>query len=406
MKKQKLKTSNIVIIDNGSDRLTKYFLRKIKGVTLIWNASNLGYPAGVNQGLRSSHSEIYVLINNDAIPKIGWENSVIQSFNGNSALGVIGAKIVSETGFVLESGSSFWSDGICYSNGRNMDPSSSRANRIGSFNYCSGAFLAINSKVIEEIGYFDEYFSPAYYEDADYCLRAKNAGFAVVLNPKINVTHKEHASTPADTVQQKIENSWDKFCKKHSDFLISHPTRPESDVDRIQPICFPNHKIFILSCYTNKSDMLNSVILKDVCSYAIRNERFITFMNLGQLDINWSDFSDVLPISNIEFIFNSNVYELKREMKFRKDEIEILILVGYKSLEVIFNESRALNDAKDIIYFEDNYKVKTNFNHKIMDLNSFESLKNLNLYSNSSELIQIIPGTKKIKNLLDMPGFN
>jgi hypothetical protein len=152
--------------------------------------------------------------------------------------------------------------------------------------------------------------------------------------------------------------------------------------------------------------MLNSVILKDVCSYAIRNERFITFMNLGQLDINWSDFSDVLPISNIEFIFNSNVYELKREMKFRKDEIEILILVGYKSLEVIFNESRALNDAKDIIYFEDNYKVKTNFNHKIMDLNSFESLKNLNLYSNSSELIQIIPGTKKIKNLLDMPGFN
>jgi hypothetical protein len=75
-------------------------------------------------------------------------------------------------------------------------------------------------------------------------------------------------------------------------------------------------------------------------------------------------------------------------------------------LEVIFNESRALNDAKDIIYFEDNYKVKTNFNHKIMDLNSFESLKNLNLYSNSSELIQIIPGTKKIKNLLDMPGFN
>jgi ankyrin repeat protein len=48
-------------------------------------------------------------------------------------------------------------------------------------------------------------------------------------------------------------------------------------------------------------------------------------------------------------------------------------------MEFLITDGNMLNDAKDIIYFEDNYKVKTNFNHKIMDLNSIESLKNLNL---------------------------
>lgn len=46
----------------------------------------------------------------------------------------------------------------------------------GSVDYISGSCMAIHRKVIEKIGYFYEpYFM--YYEDADYCVRAKKAGF-------------------------------------------------------------------------------------------------------------------------------------------------------------------------------------------------------------------------------------
>lgn len=59
--------------------------------------------------------------------------------------------------------------------------------------YVSGACMLIRQPVFEKIGFFDERFF-LYFEDADFCLRAKRAGFSVVCNPNILVAHqiREH----------------------------------------------------------------------------------------------------------------------------------------------------------------------------------------------------------------------
>ncbi len=52
----------------------------------------------------------------------------------------------------------------------------------------SGSCMLIRRQVIDQIGYFDEQFF-AYQEDADFCLRAREAGWQVFYFPEAQVTH-------------------------------------------------------------------------------------------------------------------------------------------------------------------------------------------------------------------------
>jgi len=55
--------------------------------------------------------------------------------------------------------------------------------------YISGCAMMIRRGVFEKIGLFDErYF--LYFEDADFCLRAKKAGFKIAVEPKSVIVHQ------------------------------------------------------------------------------------------------------------------------------------------------------------------------------------------------------------------------
>jgi GT2 family glycosyltransferase len=54
--------------------------------------------------------------------------------------------------------------------------------------------MFVNAKVFKKIGFFDEkYF--LYYEDSDFCLRAKKADFRLVYAPSAVVFHENAKST-------------------------------------------------------------------------------------------------------------------------------------------------------------------------------------------------------------------
>ena len=59
----------------------------------------------------------------------------------------------------------------------------------------NGFCLAIHSKVINEIGYFDEAnFGAGYGEENDYCLRARKAGYRLILADNLYVFHAQSKS--------------------------------------------------------------------------------------------------------------------------------------------------------------------------------------------------------------------
>lgn len=69
--------------------------------------------------------------------------------------------------------------------------------------YVSGAAMLIKSQVFQKIGLFDERFF-LYFEDVDFCLRAKQAGFKLAVEPKAVVFHQ---------LQEGKQKSW--FKKYH-----------------------------------------------------------------------------------------------------------------------------------------------------------------------------------------------
>jgi GT2 family glycosyltransferase len=60
--------------------------------------------------------------------------------------------------------------------------------------YCSGAFLMTPRALWERLNGFDAVYSPAYYEEADYCMRLRAAGYRVVYEPAAVVDHYEFGS--------------------------------------------------------------------------------------------------------------------------------------------------------------------------------------------------------------------
>ncbi len=86
--------------------------------------------------------------------------------------------------------------------------------------YCSGAFLLTPSALFHELGGFDERFAPAYYEEADYCVRLWKRGYRVVYDPDAAIIHYEFGSSAqsGDALRQQAANHAI-FVGQHRDWL-------------------------------------------------------------------------------------------------------------------------------------------------------------------------------------------
>lgn len=67
--------------------------------------------------------------------------------------------------------------------------------RPAAVEYVTGAIFGVKRRVWEEVGGFDERFIPAYYEDADFCLRVREAGQIVWYEPSAVAIHGENSVT-------------------------------------------------------------------------------------------------------------------------------------------------------------------------------------------------------------------
>src|SRR5438093_5615169 len=78
--------------------------------------------------------------------------------------------------------------------------------------------MAIRRVVFETIGLFDEGFTPAYYEDGDFCYRARAAGFEVIHTPAARLRHHENASLQGQSPAHRraYHRNRIRFVLKHS----------------------------------------------------------------------------------------------------------------------------------------------------------------------------------------------
>jgi len=197
----------VIVVDNGSTDESYMIAKKYEPqVKLIRSLRNLGYSAGNNLGIRVAKGEYIFLVNNDAIIHTDCICELVKVASSDPRIGILGCKVYYKGTRIIQHA------------GGKLDLSATYLPHIGIFeedygqygensdvDYVAGVAMMIKREVIDKIGLLDEcYF--AYWEDVDYCFRARKAGFRIVYVPKAIVEHFEGFSWKKRSSLQKFLN--------------------------------------------------------------------------------------------------------------------------------------------------------------------------------------------------------
>jgi GT2 family glycosyltransferase len=221
----------VIVVDNGSTDDSASMLRaSFPDVRLICNATNRGFAAANNQGIAASRGELVLLLNSDTQVLQGALDRLIGAATEFPQAGVIGCRLLNPDGTLQHSVLQFLtlpkailaSLGIKkislgrYSytaHGLIADWSYDAVRQV---DYVKGACMLIRRSTLEQVGLLDESFF-MYAEEADYCYRVRNAGWAVLFYPDAEVTHwggQSAQQVAPETAARRAVSLW-LFHKKH-----------------------------------------------------------------------------------------------------------------------------------------------------------------------------------------------
>ena len=186
---------HVVVVDNGStDDSVAFVQENFPQVQLILNEENLGFSRGTNAGLRQISADVVVLLNNDVLVQPNWLAELIRPFHQDPHIGIVGCQLLYPDGTIQHLGAELTYP-LAHSHHFHYKATAvPNLPAVQDVPYVTGAALAIRHTVQQAIGLLDETFHPFYYEEVDYCYRAKAAGFRVVLAAQATAVHNESAS--------------------------------------------------------------------------------------------------------------------------------------------------------------------------------------------------------------------
>ncbi len=226
------------VLDNASrDGSAQMVQQEFPEVHLVASGCNLGYAAGNNLLLRRAQGEYLLLLNADTEVTEGALDIAVHYLREHPDVAGLGAKLVHPDGRVQASVRGFpeplavlWE----YLGVARLFPCSRRfgAYRMRWFSYDRvtevdqpmGTFLMVSRRAVEQVGLMDERF-PIFFNEVDWCYRAKTQGWKIVFHPDVVVIHHGGASTRQVRPQMIWEShrSLQKFYEKHYRQRMSAP---------------------------------------------------------------------------------------------------------------------------------------------------------------------------------------
>jgi GT2 family glycosyltransferase len=219
---------DLVLIDSGSTDETKDIQRYVFGATHFRFDTNIGFLLGCNAALQFANGDAVLYLNNDTELAPGAVAAALRRLDADPGIGAVGGMILRTHGLVQEAGNIIYCDGSTLGYGRDLSPLAPEVNFARDVELCSGVFLMARRSLLNDLGGFDEAFVPAYYEDADLCLRIRQAGYRVVYDPAVVVHHLEYGSAISSRASEaEIGRARKIFAEKHSAYLSERPLRDE-----------------------------------------------------------------------------------------------------------------------------------------------------------------------------------
>lgn len=186
----------IIVVDNGSNPpLATWFDKKYQSVKLITSEFNIGAAAGRNLGLKEAKGEYILFTDDDAYADKNMIKNLVSVFEKNTKAGIVQPLVYDRDNKQMLQGAGhdinlttgrIWAAGV-------------KVKDVGQYEglrevpMC-GCVWMVKREVFKRIGDYDEdYFIP--YEDSDFSIRARKAGFKLYCTSEAKTWHRGFKST-------------------------------------------------------------------------------------------------------------------------------------------------------------------------------------------------------------------
>jgi GT2 family glycosyltransferase len=213
----------IILVDNGSADGTGEHFRYwadewFETYVLIENTENLGYVHAANQGLARADGDYALLLNNDTVVTPHWLERMLQPFTQfpQLNLGIVGPRSNYCAMPQMVADAPKEAD-VAQIDAFAEQLAQQEAGQFTVLQRVIGFCVLISRPVIDAIGGLDPRFGVGNFDDDDYCIRARLAGFEVGMVHDAYVHHVGHATFnqfPASYYNKLMQDNWKTFAKK------------------------------------------------------------------------------------------------------------------------------------------------------------------------------------------------
>ena len=198
LKKITYKNYEVILVDNGSTDGSVECLKQLcSGIEFIENEKNLGCAEGNNVAVRRAvvrGTDYVLLLSNDTVVHPNFLTELVNVLKNDSSIGIVGPTVYyySVKDRIQSAGGR-----ICWYRGQTphfTNKDDIKFSQTRDVDYIMGCALLARSELFKKIGYINkDYF--AYWEETDWCARAKKAGYRIVHVPTAKIWHKGEATS-------------------------------------------------------------------------------------------------------------------------------------------------------------------------------------------------------------------
>lgn len=186
--------TEVIVVDNGSCDGTAEMVRSdFPQVRLRVLSRNYGVSYARNRGLEWATGQYLWLLDNDTVVGQGVADGLMSYLDSHRECGLCACRLIDRSGKVQPSPKRYPGIGeklanLFHRNGYRYGYSKTLGERVFEPDYLIGACQMFRREVYERIGSLDEhiFYGP---EDADFCLRVRNAGWHLAYLPSLSLLH-------------------------------------------------------------------------------------------------------------------------------------------------------------------------------------------------------------------------
>lgn len=227
----------IILIDNCSNDGS---VEKIESAVLAYGWSqikfikadrNAGFSAGNNIGINATSSEFVVLLNSDTIVRPGAIETLVKTLQDNPQMGMASPRLEWPDGKPQESCFRFHRPinelirsactGPITKLFKRYEVPLAVCDEMSYPEWTSFACVLIRRQVFEQVGLLDDKFF-MYFEDVDFCRRARSAGWPIINNPQARVVHLRGGSSPVKSQAAKKKRLPRYFYESRTRYYYKH----------------------------------------------------------------------------------------------------------------------------------------------------------------------------------------